>query len=289
MNKRVLLPMILIMSLAQLAAATTTVTLTGSCPTSIINQSSNYLQFNISNSGNGAATELMLVPLLEGATTSNSVITIPLVAPGYNYSTKFYMYNFTEPGSYVDYIRASYSQGSSTFVTLFPCLANIMERSQSLLQITEMNRTGSRLSVSVVNLAGYPIDTNVTIQAPPTFGIQPASGMIPLRVAPNSHSTAVFNLSIPNYTGASFPVVAAVSYSNSSMHYATLKFETISFAASGSASSGTSIVTIGVVTVIIILIALILLSFAKKGPKQPHSPLPMAERILKTEGAQAVR
>ena len=277
--------MLLIIPLIQLAAASTTVTLSGTCPVSVINQSSNYMLFNLSNSGNGVATNLVLVPQFEGATTSNSTFTIPLVAPGSNYSARFYLYNFTEPGSYAEYIWASYSQGSSTFVTVFPCLADIMENAQSLLRITSMNRTGSRLSVDVVNLAQYPIETNVVVQAPPTFGVTPKE--VPLRVSSNGQSAAVFNLSVPNYTSAQFPVVAAVSYSNSGVHYATFGFYVVNFAASAATSSGMpSTVTIGAVAAITILIILIAVSFVRE--RKPKQPVPSAE-TPKPVGAQVVQ
>ncbi len=277
--KYALLSMILMLSLVQLPAAST-VTLTGTCSASIINQSSNYFSFNLSNSGDGAATSMLLVPQIGGATTSNLTATIPLVAPGSNYTTKFYLSNFTEPGSYADYLMASYSQGTDTYVTVFPCLVNLMEKAQSLLQITEINRTGSRLSVTVVNIAGYPIDTDVIIKTSPAFNVQPAQ--VPLHINPNGQSTAVFNISIPDYTGAQFPVAAAVSYSNSGVHYATLKFTVVNFAAQ---SNKVPIVTIGIVAVIIVLIAMILISFLKKRPKQPKAHQPAAGEAPKHDAA----
>jgi hypothetical protein len=280
--KYALLSIILMLSLAQLSAAST-VTLTGTCSASIINQSSNYLTFNISNSGDGAATSLLLAPQIGGATTSNLTATIPLVSPGSNYTTKFYLSNFTEPGSYADYLMASYSQGASTFVTVFPCLVNLMEKTQSLLQITDINRTGSRLNVTVVNIAEYPIDTNVIIKASPAFKVQPAQ--VPLHMDPNSQSTAVFNISVPDYTGAQFPVVAAVSYSNSGVHYATLKFTVVNFAAQSNSSLGVPVVTIGIVAVIIILLVLILISFLKKRPKRPKAHQPAANKVSKPDAA----
>lgn len=267
-----ILPVLLMLSLMQLSAATTTVTLTGSCPTSIINQTNNYLQFNLSNSGNGTATNLFLVPQLEGAKTYNTVETLPLVGPGSNYSFRFYMYNFTEAGSDVEYIKASYSQGSSTFSTVFPCLVYMRVRAQSLLQISNVNRTGSKLSVSVVNIADFPIDANLSVEVPATFKIIPNSTAIHLD--PNGQSRAVFNLSVPNYNDASFPIVASVSYSNSSVHYGSLMFYVVSFAAAPGSSGGISLVNMGIILIIIILIALILLSFIKKKPA-PQKPQPV--------------
>src|ERR1700733_1000124 len=100
-----ILPILLLLSIA----GASTVTLTGSCYATIINQTNNYIQFNITNSGNGTATNLIIEPVVSGASLVNSTpITIPLVAPNGAYPQKIYLDNFTIPGSYVEQFIVKY-------------------------------------------------------------------------------------------------------------------------------------------------------------------------------------
>jgi hypothetical protein len=255
--------------LSQTAMALTTVTLTGSCASGIINQSANYLTFNLSNSGNGAAADLILVPKFEGATTSNSIMNISMITPGSSSSTRFYLYNFTAPGSYAEYMTVKYSQGSSEFVTVFPCLADILENAQSPLQIMNISRAGSRLNVEVINLASSKVNANITVTAPVTFKVSPAA--IPVSVGPGNQSEASFTLTTPSYSSAQFPVVAAVSYFSNGMHFAAIGVHVISFAAS-SPSSGPSITTMLIVAAIILIIILMSASILKKRKPKTDGP-----------------
>lgn len=249
--------------MSQIAMADT-VTLSGSCQSQIINQSASYLLFNLSNSGNGTATNLMLIPEIEGATTPNSIINIPLIGPSSSYTTRFYLDNFTMPGGYVEYITVKYSQGSTDFLTIFPCIAQLSNNTQSLLDILNISRTGSRINVTVYNLANYPIYANVTVRAPPLFNVSPKSGQY-VSISSKSKSDIFFNLSTPSYTSARFPIVAAVSYVNDSVHHASMNVYTINFAAS-THSSGilTTIIIIAVILILLILIILSILMRRKK-------------------------
>ena len=264
--------LLVLVSLSQAVAAASTVTLTGTCPGRTINQSSNYLLFNITNSGNGAATDLILSPRLEGATTPNSTAVIPMVSPGGSYTVKFYLYNFTLPGSYVEYINATYSQGASTFVTIFPCLVGIDNNAQSVLQILSMNSTSSKLGFTILNPAGYPIQANVTVRAPSGFGVEPAE--VPVLLNPQDRATVRSNVSAPKYTDASFPIVVAVSYVKDGMHYASLGVVPFSFAsASASSSAFTSLTTMVVIAAMAIILLLIALSVLERRRREP-SPTP---------------
>jgi hypothetical protein len=261
--KNVIVPIALLLCLLQATSTATTVTLTGTCGSAIINQSSNYLLFNLSNSGSGAATDIILVPNLEGAATSNSSVTIPMLGPGSSYLTRFYLYNFTAPGSYAEHITAEYSQGSSSFMTVFSCLSEITKSAQSLVQILNISRRGSRLNVSVYDLARYPVYANITVAVPPAFSVAPVHSFLSLD--PGSRSYAVFNVSAPSYTGASFPITVAVSYTNGSMHYASMGVYVYSFA-SAPVSSPTGIPATTAITAaaIIILLALITVSIIRR-------------------------
>jgi hypothetical protein len=270
--KHLFVTLTLLALLSQTAMANTTVTLTGSCYAGVINQSVNYIVFNLSNSGNGPASDIILAPAFEGATTPNSTANITTITPGSSYSTKFYLYNFTAPGSYAEYITVKYSQGSSSFVTVFPCLVSILKNGQSLLQIMNISRTGSKLTVDVINLAKSQINANVTVTAPLTFKISPSS--IPISVGPGNQSEVNFSISTPSYSSAQFPVIAAVSYSSNGMHLAALSVHVIGFAASSSSSSWLSMTTLAIIMIIIIIALLLVASILRKRkPKAAFAPV----------------
>jgi hypothetical protein len=253
-------------------ASASTVTLTGTCYSRTINQTNNYIQFNLTNSGNGTATNFLLAPEIEGASTTNSSILIPLIAPGGKYTRDIYLSNFTQPGSYAERFVARYSQGTSTFITLFPCLVNIDQNAQSLLGITSLTNTNSgKLIVNISNIADYPITAQISVYAPPDFTIENATKNITV----NRYSLAntSFIVTTPKYTNAQFPVSVAVSYVEGNVHYATLAVTTISFGGgSGSATSffnsGTLILVV-IAAVIIIIIILIIISIMH-GRKHRH-------------------
>ncbi len=156
-------------------AGASTVTLTGSCYSRTVNQTNNFIEFNITNSGNGTATNLLIAPVIDGATTNTTSLLIPLVAPGGFYPEKIYLSNFTTPGSYVERFIVRYSQGSSTFITIFPCLVNLGQNAQSLLGITGFSQSNGNIRINISNIADYPISAEVNVYAPPEFTINSPS------------------------------------------------------------------------------------------------------------------
>jgi len=255
-----LLPIMLLIGIT----AASTVTLTGTCYSNIINQTNNYITFNLTNSGNGTATNFLLAPIIEGASALNSTISIPLVAPGNIYSERIYLSNFTIPGSYVERFITRYSQGSSTFVTLFPCLVRINQNAQSIIAITNITKSknSDNLSVSISNIANYPIAAQVSVYAPPDFTVVNSTRNITLKQY--TSTSASFSVSTQaQYTNSEFPIVVAASYIRGNVHYATLAETTISFgAAPGSATSALTdnLLLFGIVAFIVIIIVLIALS-----------------------------
>lgn len=251
-------------------AGASTVTLTGTCYSKIINQTNNYIQFNLTNSGNGTATNLLIAPTIEGASTASSSFLIPLVVPGGTYSERIYLSNFTMPGSYVERFVTRYAQGTSTFITLFPCLVTMGRPAPSLLGIKGLNKTnrGSNITVNISSIAGSPINAQVSLFAPPDFVIEN-----PVRnVTINGYSYALesFGVSTPQYNNAEFPIVAAVSYISDNTHYATLGITTINFGEASPLLSGLggSIVLILIIAVIIIILILLVLSVVLKRRRQ---------------------
>ncbi len=248
------------MSMMAFLAGASTVTLTGSCYSNVVNQTNNYIIFNLANSGNGTATNLLIEPIIEGASTSNATLLIPLVAPGGRYSEKIYLSNFTMPGSYAERFVARYSQGSSTFTTLFPCIVNIETNAQSLIGITGLSAHDGILDVNMSNIADYPILANISIFAPPSFSFP--NGTRSVTVNQYSVSNTSFTFSSPKYSNAEFPVAVAVSYASKGVHYSTLAITAISYGSSGAAASqgSSNILLIAIGLVIAAVLALIVAS-----------------------------
>ncbi|MGI0100525.1 MAG: CARDB domain-containing protein [Candidatus Micrarchaeaceae archaeon] len=249
-----------------------TVTLTGTCRAAIVNRTNNYISFGITNSGNGTATNLLIEPLIDGATVkaSNATISIPLVAPGASYSENVYISNFTIPGSYVARFVARYSQGSSTFETIFPCLVSLGQSAQSILAVTNISSKSGNMSVIISNIADYPIMAQVSVYAPPEFSVA-----IPAKnVTLDSYGTTKvsFAVSQPQFTDAEFPIAVGVSYVNSSIRYSSLAITTIKFGASSGGSPlaqlGGSLIVPASIAVILAIVALIIISIVANGRKK---------------------
>lgn len=265
------LPFILLALVAIIGVSSaSTVTLTGTCYSNLINQTNNYMKFNLTNSGNGTATNLLLEPVISGASAINTSILIPLVAPGGIYVEKVYLSNFSTPGSYVERFIARYSQGSSNFVTIFPCLANINVNARSLLSITGINRKSNIVRVNLTNIADYPIKAQVAIYAPPAFTLNNSIQNITLK--PYSLSNFSFEVATPQYTNAEFPVAISVSYLSNSLHYSTLAVTTIQFGNNTSLAqsivNGNGLLFIVGAIIFVILFLIILSIVLKRGKKE---------------------
>lgn len=251
-----------LLSLPSVHADTMTITLTGSCNASLINSSNNSFTFNIGNSGNGSATNMALIPLLNGASTRNTSVTIPTVSPNATYSVRFYLDNFTLPGSYAEYIYASYYQGSTSFTTLFPCELSIGKRVSSDIVVLSMNYSHGALDLVLFNAGHMRTDANVSIKAPLSFSVTPSHKNVILD--PQSPSSVEFNITHPNYTGASFPLAASASYVYNGTHYASSAITVVSFPAKSTKTLTGDFIAVGIAIVILVLVSLIIFSVIHK-------------------------
>lgn len=263
------------------AQGSITVTLTGTCSGATVNQTYDYINFSLSNSGTGPASSVTLVPDFTGATPTNSTVTVSLIAPGNTSITRFYLGNLsnsTLPGSYVEYITAEYSQGSSGFATVFSCMVDILRQTQSLVQILNISRTKTGENVTVLNLADYPVSANITLYASPAFQVEPKAGFVST-VAPESQETLQFNVTTPSYENASFPLIAAVSYANGGYHYAASRATIIAFASPGAGQPPRiPIATIAVAVMIALLLVLIARSLLRRAPPKA-SPMAAHNKV----------
>ena len=244
-------------------AGASTVTLTGSCTSQVTGPAHNVFVFNLTNSGDGTAANFYLTPMLSGVSTSNSAILLPVIAPGSRYSESFYLYNFSMPGSYVEYFIADYTQGSSEFTTFFPCMLDVNQSSQSLVRIFAINQSRGKLNVRLLNYYGGAINAIVHVQVPSSFVVQGPNESMEL--GPQSQKNLSFNISTPEYTGASFPISVDVAYARSGVHYATMAQTFLVFGAAPSSSLNITIIAIA--AVIAALLLLIVISAVKKRPR----------------------
>ena len=259
MFSRSLIFFIVLFTIFQISNAST-VTLTGSCSQNIINQTSNSLIFNLTNSGDGAATNLLFIPTLDGASTYNKTVSLSLIAPGNTSTIRFQLYNFSLPGTYSTYIVTKYSQDASTFITIFPCLINLQKSTRSVIGILNLTQSRNKVSVYLINLATRPIATTVVAEAPPTFTIN--NSVRNITIGPYEKAGLIFNISKPQYANARFPIAFSASYSDGTYHYSTLAVNTISFS---TASSNTSFdIGILIILIIAVLLVLILISIIRK-------------------------
>jgi hypothetical protein len=263
--------LIVILSVLMLSgiAGASTVTLTGTCYTGIINKTSNYIQFNITNSGNGTATDLLIEPLIAGASTTNTSMLLPLVAPGGMYGEKIYLSNFSVPGSYVERFITRYSQGTSQFVTIFPCIANIGQQAPSLLAIAASQKGSGTIAVNVSNIANYSIDSQVSVYAPPEFTVSPQQKNV--TVAQYGVTDVSFSYTAPKYTDAEFPMAVAASYVKNGVHYASLSVIVVKFGSGGTSSAPDDwmVFAAAAAAVLIIMMLIVYSVIANRHKKNP--------------------
>jgi hypothetical protein len=250
---------IILMSLVLAYASASTVTLTGSCPGSVLTNSSNYIEFTIANSGNGTASDMIIQPILSGMSTYNSAEELPIVTPGSNYTERFYMYNLSVPGSYAIEFLATYEQGASNFTTFFPCLAYVGRPAVSLASITLSVHGGSAIA-NISSLSKSPINASLVLLAPPELHV--LAPQRNLTIAPYSSATERFTVSQPNLQ-ATFPIIAQLSYSYAGIHYASIATAMIGLSSAELQSSHLSEINLGFGVAVAVIVVLIAVSFVK--------------------------
>ena len=247
----------------------TTVTLTGSCPLTVVNSTNNHIMFNLSNTGDGVAGGVAVFPIIKGALTYNSSEYINELLPGQSNSVLIWVSNLTTPGDYVDYFVTKYSQGEQSFITVFPCVTAMQARSQSMVQVADLNVTKGKLLATLYNAADYPVNASASLEVPPSFNVdRPVSN---LTIAPQSTSEVSFNITAPQAANATFPISFAASYLHNQTHYAVLSVTDFSTVPPQSTSSVMlSPPEIVFLVLIVGVVCLITISIARKrkGPTQ---------------------
>ncbi|MGC8652067.1 MAG: hypothetical protein ACP5UH_02345 [Candidatus Micrarchaeia archaeon] len=273
--KMIIYALVLSMLGMGVSGALTTVTLSGTCSGGIVNASNPYFNFSLFNSGNGFASSIIAEPLFNGFSTYNSTFALQSLGPNSTYRFIFKLKNFSTPGSYVESIILSYRQGTSSFTTMYSCIASVGKQARSLLTMPNGFLKDGKLNTTVLNIANYTINSTVKIYAPPLFVVQPSS--INISVKPFAAKTVIFNISMPKYNNATMPIGVGVSYINDGTHYASLSL--VNAVLSNAKAPLMSYTEIGAIAVILVIVALIIVSAtrarkAKKRAAPPESAQP---------------
>ncbi|MFP3215326.1 MAG: hypothetical protein RXR32_02130 [Candidatus Micrarchaeota archaeon] len=242
-----------------------TVVLTGSCNATLVNSS---IVFSLSNSGNDSAYNLIISPIVEGATPLNTSYSINVLAPGQTNTIYVKLTNFGLNGTYADTFVVAYQQGFSFFTAVFPCLVSINKPTVS--PIRENVETTSLKNMVIVNVSLFnaeraKINGSLYLIVPPTLSF----------ISNKSYSFSLSNYSEENFTfkleppksGASYSSAAVASFNMSNLHYSSMVIFSITPYAAKSAFLSPLEITATIVA-IILLIALFLLARSVKNKKR---------------------
>jgi len=242
-----------------------TVILTGSCNATLVNSS---IVFSLSNSGNDSAYNLIISPIVEGATPLNTSYPMNVLAPGQTKTIYVKLTNFGLNGTYADTFVVAYQQGPSFFTAVFPCLVSINKPAVS--PIRENVETTSLKNVVIVNVSLFnaeraKINGSLYLIVPPTLSF----------ISNKSYSFSLSNYSEENFTfkleppksGVSYSSAAVASFNMSNLHYSSMvTFSITPYVAKSALLSPLEITA--VIIAIILLIALFLLARSIKNKKR---------------------
>jgi hypothetical protein len=251
-----------LVSVALLVAISTasTVTLSGGCPLYVINQSRSYITFNVTNSGDGTASDMRISATFPGISAANSTIVIPSIGPNSSYSERFHLSNLVGFGSYAVNINATYVQSGSNYATVFPCIIYIGTLTGGPL-FESVSVKGDRMSVNITNTEPQSFEAQVTAVVPPSFTVVNSTKAI--TVGADGHAGLYFDLVSPKYTDATFPVIGELSYEYNGTHYAQMASAALVFGSGASPSNsggGFGIVGLILAVIIVAIVALIVVS-----------------------------
>ncbi len=265
-------------------SAAGTVTLTGSC--AVKNLTGGAIFFNLSNSGNDTAYNLVITPFLQNVKTSRSFYGVNSLGPGAGSSTEVGINSISDYGVSTGYFLTSYQQGTDVFSAVFPCLYTLGTQTSSQVLITEKTAVSSdgnaTVTVSAFNKGSGQEKVNVSLMLPPAFVYTGASQYLltlgPVST-PSSTQNATFDLYISPSTQGSYSVAASASYKEGNLSHATLTTFVISGPAAATGSTS-SLLVYGAALVVAILLALILMSLMRR--RQRASPASVAAAPIKS-------
>ena len=228
-------------------AFSSTVTLSGTCGQAVISAPNGHLVFNLSNAGNGTASDLLVQP--SGAGLRQNASQIKTMPPGSHDSIAFPLNSIGEPGSYAVNLGVTYDQQGSTFSTLFPCIVNIGTSSASAVfeRVSYSNHTILATLMSESNST-----LNLTATAVLPSGFYTPEPQRHMSLAPYGAANLSFDLTLPSYGSATLPAAVELAYSLGGVHYAYLSTALVSLSGPTASGHGHGIGFVNVVFAVVI-------------------------------------
>ncbi len=244
-----------------------TVVLTGSCTRFVTN---NSFKFSITNSGNDSAYDLLINPYIANAAVAGNY-SANILQPGTTANFSIRLSNVTAKGTYADYVVVTYSQGSSFFSTMFPCLLSFNNATTPEIYLStslyKVNSSVAAVNVSVFNAAKNNITANVSLLVPPFVSFEGPSSFSAL-LKPFSTYHFQFKLNLTNAKGISFTIAATASYIASKSHFAAMAILGVSQQAKTFSSNIGSVLLFGIAALIALLVLLIAFVFVRSRKKR---------------------
>ncbi len=255
-------------------ASAGTVVLTGTCVAQPANSST--LTFNIANSGNVSAAQMVINPTVVGANVSSHSIDMGLLSPGSNVTAEVNVTGIQEAGVHAVYYSAVYEQGGSIFSTVFPCLLPIHASTNSSLEMTvtpELSSSGTgTINVTVFN-AGAPVTANVFLALSPAFTYNKGTqSSYSVSLAQYQSENLTFSVSFPPSLQLGYGAGAFATYSYGNESYGSLSIFTLAVAGQqtppAAAQRTPSLLLYGMVAIIAAVVVLLIYSVARRGRKK---------------------
>lgn len=233
-----------------------TVTLTGTCPSSVVNGSANFM---LNNSGNESATNLVITLHFIGNVTSNRSVQVSSIGPSQGINATLPVSGNGSRGTFGSYFLVAYSQDSSVFSAIFPCLIDVGNgtASQVLVQSGVVRDSGNSSTVKVTLVNGGYGTVNASVDLVLPLGIAPlAETDRTVSVSSTSKNSIGFPISYAGGSGSYTGAVVA-SYQDKGVNYATLSAVAIDTNSKGSGIMPGTILEYAVIAVVVLFLLLI--------------------------------
>ena len=250
----------------------------GSCTPNVISHSGEPLVLNISDRGEAAATNMLIIPYISGATTPNATATSIGVQGFSSASFSFPLYNLSNYGAHIASFTVRYGVGENIepYYTSIACIYYIGRQTSSELEIANVSAGGTakarNLSIMLYNLGSSTLNASVGVIAPFGFVINgsPAHAV----VGPYKESNVTFGLATNAAAqNGTFAMWAYATYVLGNLSYAEItpaEVPTEPPKKPGPAISLGSpmLVPAATVAVVAVLVALVALSMHRRGRRR---------------------
>ena len=199
----------------------------GSCTPNVISHSGEPLHLTISDKGEAAATNMLVIPYISGATTPNATATSIGVMGFSNVSFSFPLYNLSTYGAHIASFTVRYGVGENfePYYMSIACIYYIGRQTSSELEIANVSAAGSakarNVSFRLYNMGSSMLNASAGVIAP--FGFIINGSPAYLTVAPYKESNASFGLATNAAAqNGTFAMWAYATYVRGNLSYATM-------------------------------------------------------------------